>query len=353
MILALLSVAWMAQSTVVRFETNVGVIDIQLYDEETPITVENFLNYVNGGFYNGSVVNKSILVGSADQSDPVQIIQGGGFTWNGSGGLNPISTNPAITNESGISNTAGTIGMARDPNFADSATIQWYFNITNNTSFDPNPNGGTSGARAGYAVFGEVIRGMQVVKNINSFTRLQEFPLYQYRSGTSIDTENIVTIMNAYQLSDEFQVNAGLSGAWFNPATDGQGIYLEVLPDIGQVIMAWFTYDTTDPDLDAPSEVGYAGGRWVTAIGAFDGNEFNGTVYQVDNGLFENSAATVSNTVVGTVNLVFNSCAQLVMSYSLYDGLLNGSSNLQRIAASNIPLCEQLASENNPGIAVQ
>lgn len=340
--ITMLSLALIAQSTSVRFETNLGNIDIELYDEEAPITVQNFLNYVNDGDFDENVFQRSV---------PGFVLQGGGYIYNGGSNFQVLPTDPPITNEAGISNLAGTIAMARTSS-PNSATNQWFFNLVDNTNLNP------AGGEAGYAVFGKVIRGMEVVKTISSLQRLNfsssnigsaasTFPVYEYVSG-GVTLNNVVKINRAYQLSEQFQVTAGLSGAYYNPATDGQGIYLEVLPDISKVIMAWFTYDTAAPDDLTTSEIGYAGGRWLTAVGDFDGNVFSGTVYESSGGLFENGVP-VSNTPVGTVTLTFNSCFDLVMNYSLYNASLNGMNNLQRIAGSNVALCEQMAIEANQG----
>lgn len=341
------SIATLTQATVVRFETNVGTIDIELFEDEAPITTQNFLGYVNGGDYDETVFHRLSLF------QGISILQGGGYRYNGNS-FSTVSTNAPITNEAGVSNTVGTIAMARtsDPH---SATNQFYFNLTDNTNLDA-----TNGS-AGYAVFGEVVKGLDVLNTIGSFTRYNlssnlgsvtsEFPAFQYFGG-GIGVDNVVRINRAYVLSETFQINAGLSGAWYNPATNGQGIYIEVLPSTGQVVMAWFTFDTELPDEMTPSEVGYAGNRWLTAIGDFTGNEFNGTVYQTSNGKFDDPAA-VSNTNVGTVSLEFNSCSELVMSYSLYEGTFNGMNTLQKISGANVELCERLASEANQGVAAQ
>jgi len=337
-VLAMTMVAMFANSTVVRFETNFGNIDIEMFEQDTPLTVANFLRYVNNGDYDNSIIHRSV---------PGFIIQGGQYYSTGTQ-VQAIEKYSSVRNEPGISNTRGTIALAKVNGQVNSGTSNFFFNVSNN-------NTGSNSLdiqNGGFTVFGEIIDGLEIVDLISSLQTFSEYPLYALY-GNTVQLSNYVYIYKAFVLSDEFQINAGLSGAWYNPATDGQGIYLEVLPDINKVIMAWFTFDTSDPDSAASSEVGYAGGRWVTAIGDFQGNEFSGDIYQTSNGLFENSSAAVSNMKVGTVSLVFESCGQLNMNYSMYDGLLNGSTGLRRIAASNIELCEQLASEANPGMVAQ
>jgi peptidyl-prolyl cis-trans isomerase A (cyclophilin A) len=368
----LLMLTLSVNATQVRFETNLGNIDIELFEDEAPITVTNFLNYVNNSDYDGTIIHRITKKGDNVQepNNGIRVIQGGGFSYSGNGVFVEQPVNSPIILEAGISNTSGTIAMARftDPN---SATNQWFINVVDNTNLNP------SSGFDGYAVFGKVINGMEVVNLISSLQRvdfresnlgdnLTLFPVYNFDGVTftsnfyndlvvnlsDILRENVVTINRAFVLSDTFQINAGLSGAWYNPATDGQGIYIEVLPATGQVIMAWFTFDTEFPDDITPSEVGFAGNRWLVAIGDFNENEFNGTVYQTSNGKFDDPAP-VTNEVVGTVSITFNSCGELVMSYSLYEGTLNGMNNLQKISGANIELCEQLASEANQGVAAQ
>ena len=89
----------------VRFSSNVGEIDMELFDTEKPLTVANFLFYVNAGRYNQSFIHRSV---------PGFVIQGGGFGLNGTSVLS-VTTNAAVQNEPGISNLRGTVSMAKPP----------------------------------------------------------------------------------------------------------------------------------------------------------------------------------------------------------------------------------------------
>jgi cyclophilin family peptidyl-prolyl cis-trans isomerase len=132
----------------VRFVTNAGSFVVQLDDSRAPLTVANFLQYVNDGFYTGTIFHR-VVDGF--------VVQGGGYGEN----LQPKPTRDKVANESGngLSNRRGTIAMARtgDPHSADS---QFYLNLNDNAMLDPLPT------RWGYAVFGEVIEGMNVVDDI-------------------------------------------------------------------------------------------------------------------------------------------------------------------------------------------
>ncbi len=132
----------------VRIVTNKGTIVVELDREKAPITVSNFLRYVDDGFYDGTLFHRVV---------PGFVIQGGGFL----PGLVRKDTRPPIINESnnGLSNVRGTIAMART-NDPDSATSQFFINLVDNTSLDYAPD------RPGYAVFGRVIEGMDVVDAI-------------------------------------------------------------------------------------------------------------------------------------------------------------------------------------------
>ena len=135
---------------VVVLVTSLGDITLELEPEKAPITVENFLNYVDSGFYDGTVFHRVI---------PNFMIQGGGMTSN----LSQKSTRPAIKNEAenGLKNDAGTIAMART-SAPDSATAQFFINLKDNDFLN-------HGARDfGYAVFGHVTQGMDVVKKIGA-----------------------------------------------------------------------------------------------------------------------------------------------------------------------------------------
>lgn len=132
----------------VKLSTTLGEVIIQLNAEKAPISSENFLTYVKEGFYNGTLFHRVI---------PGFMAQGGGFDTD----FNQKSTHEPIKNEAdnGLTNDRGTIAMARTPE-PDSATAQFFINYKDNGFLNytsPTPNGW------GYAVFGEVIEGMDVV----------------------------------------------------------------------------------------------------------------------------------------------------------------------------------------------
>ncbi|MGZ5578878.1 MAG: peptidylprolyl isomerase [Methylobacter sp.] len=132
----------------VKLTTSLGDIIIQLNPEKAPVTTANFLTYVNEGFYSGTIFHRIISGFMA---------QGGGFDTS----FNQKATHAPIKNEAdnGLSNKRGTIAMART-NIPDSATAQFFINYKDNSFLNhtsPTPSGW------GYAVFGEVVEGMEVV----------------------------------------------------------------------------------------------------------------------------------------------------------------------------------------------
>jgi len=134
-----------ANNPQVVIRTSEGDITLQLFADKAPLTVENFLAYVEDGFYNGTIFHRVI---------PNFMIQGGGF----SADMREKPTLEPVANESKnrLHNTRGTIAMART-NDPDSATSQFFINQRNNLRLDWAPG------RPGYTVFGEVILGMDVV----------------------------------------------------------------------------------------------------------------------------------------------------------------------------------------------
>lgn len=143
--------AALAANPKVELKTSLGTIVIELYPENAPKTVENFLQYVKDGFYEGTIFHRVI---------PGFMAQGGGFTSN----LQQKTTRPAIRNEAGngLRNATGTLAMARtaDPH---SATAQFFINVSENDFLDfksPDDKG------YGYTVFARVTSGMDVVQKM-------------------------------------------------------------------------------------------------------------------------------------------------------------------------------------------
>jgi peptidyl-prolyl cis-trans isomerase A (cyclophilin A) len=217
-VLLLTGWSW-GHSTVVRFSTTLGDFEVALFDSDTPITVANFLSYVESGAYTTNLF--------FHRSVPGFVLQGGGF-YILSNTVFAVPTQPAITNEPGISNLRGTIAMAKVGDNPNSATSQWFFNLGDNSANLNNQNGG-------FTVFGRVIgEGMQVVDALaavptydasitlgGAFTQL---PLL----NPSLQTTNLLYIRSLsvvpFQFKDVLPVGDNIRIEWDGPAA---GVELE------------------------------------------------------------------------------------------------------------------------------
>ncbi|MFT6328184.1 MAG: peptidyl-prolyl cis-trans isomerase A (cyclophilin A) [Bermanella sp.] len=197
------------QATVVEVRTVLGNFEVNLYDETTPKTVENFLSYVNSGEYANSVVHRT-------QANFV--MQAGGFTYNNVFPPTAIQTSAAVENEPALSNVRGTIAMAKVGGNVNSATSQWFINVSNNAANLDVQNGG-------FTVFGQVLgNGMEIVDAIANtpnfdygapFTTipLRDFTSTDKSAGTVPTDSNLVIITDIVIINDAVVTNPSLNPA--------------------------------------------------------------------------------------------------------------------------------------------
>ena len=166
--LLLLGLAPSKGGTLAQFRTVFGDIEVELYDQDKPVTVQNFIRYVQTGKYENGFAHRLV---------PRFVLQGGGYTVTDRGTTNAAivaaATYPPITNEFGIGrrfgNVYGTVAMAKLGGNTNSASSQWYFNLANNSFLDaPDTNDF-------FVVFGHVVNGTNVLNIFNNF---------QYWNGT-------------------------------------------------------------------------------------------------------------------------------------------------------------------------
>lgn len=167
-----------ANATVVLVKTSAGNFEVNLYDKTTPITVANFLNYVNSKSYDGTFMHRN---------EPGFVLQGGGFRYNPAlaSPFVAIPQQAAIQNEPKWSNVKATIAMAKVSGNPNSATSQWFINLADNSANLDLQNGG-------FTVFGEVnTLGMEVVNAISQLpSRIHaSFPGVPMRNYTSADAQ--------------------------------------------------------------------------------------------------------------------------------------------------------------------
>lgn len=155
----------------VKLETNYGEIVLDLYEKKAPITVKNFLSYVDKGFFEGTIFHR--VIGNF-------MVQGGGFLptmEKKNGVLKPIKNEA----DNGLSNDIGTIAMART-NAPHSATAQFFINVQNNTFLNHRSKEQSS---YGYAVFGKVAKGMSVVN------RIKKVKTQNFRNKSGMTFQNV------------------------------------------------------------------------------------------------------------------------------------------------------------------
>ncbi|HQU97608.1 MAG TPA: peptidylprolyl isomerase [Nitrosomonas sp.] len=178
----LLAINSYAENIAVEIKTSLGNFTVELYPEKAPKTVENFLQYVDEGFYKNTIFHRVI---------PNFMVQGGGF--NADLAQKPTRSPIPIESNNGLKNDVGTIAMARtsDPN---SATAQFFINVVNNDFLNfkaPNASG------YGYAVFGKVTQGMDIVNKIAATPTGSAGPLSRDVPKTTILIQDIVRVTQA------------------------------------------------------------------------------------------------------------------------------------------------------------
>ncbi len=141
---------------------------------------------------------------------------------------------------------------------------------------------------------------------------------------------------------DPVKINSGMNGAWFNPATSGQGIFVNVFPSQGNVFIGFFTFDVTASSGGNSATLGDANHRWLTGIGPIDGNEVELTLILTTGGIFDDPTPVVSS-AYGTMILTFSDCLNAQMKYEIPALNLAGEVPLTRPTAENVALCETLS----------
>ncbi|MEM9415023.1 MAG: peptidylprolyl isomerase [Planctomycetota bacterium] len=170
-----------AHATLVQVDTPLGSFTMEMRPQDAPLTVNNFLRYIADGDYNDSFIHRSADITVEDPDNPGSfisqdfVIQGGGYTSGPRGfvvedgafvDIFNVPTDPPVQNEPGVSNTRGTVAMAKQSGNPNSATSQWFVNVNDNS-------GGPASLdtqNGGFTVFADVIEGMDVVDAIASLS---------------------------------------------------------------------------------------------------------------------------------------------------------------------------------------
>jgi glucose/arabinose dehydrogenase len=138
-------------------------------------------------------------------------------------------------------------------------------------------------------------------------------------------------------------VNAGMNDAWFNQASNGQGLLVSVFEDSDVMFLAWFTYDVERPPEDATALLGDPGHRWLTAQGTYLGNMAMLDIYQTVGGVFDSfDPPPDAPEKIGTMTIKWSSCNAAEVTYMIDSPALAGEFPIQRVVVNNVPLCEAL-----------
>jgi cyclophilin family peptidyl-prolyl cis-trans isomerase len=155
----------------VRFHTDLGDIDVLLLQDIAPATVANFLGYVNPSIYDGSFIHRSVLN---------FVIQGGGYKFV-SGQITDLPSHGSVVNEFHVSNTRGTLAMAKLSGDPNSATNQWFFNESDSNASGPN---GLDTQNGGFTVFGRITTS----SGLATMDAIAAVPRYNFGTGTAFDS---------------------------------------------------------------------------------------------------------------------------------------------------------------------
>lgn len=182
---------------IARFKTVLGNIDVRLFTDDTPLTVENFLHYANAGDWDGTFFHRAL-----DNF----VIQGGGFTIDNDGHVDEIEDIGPVQNEPVLSNIRGTIAMAKIENQPNSATNEWFFNLGDNSANLDNQN-------SGFTVFGEVadaasLAVMDAIGELNQVNAgdFQSVPVTDDTIGTGLDIDQKTDLAFVRKISIKMNV---------------------------------------------------------------------------------------------------------------------------------------------------
>jgi len=154
------------------------------------------------------------------------------------------------------------------------------------------------------------------------------------------DTQVAPNVIRKITLNDntEFQINAGLSGAWYEPATDGSGLFFDVIESNQQLVAGWYTWaEEANPAIN--SSVGASQQRWVTAVGNYSMGQADLVIHKSSGGVFDQSTP-VTTEAAGNMQVKFNDCVTATVDFSFDDGP-SGSLEIERISPDQ--LCDSLA----------
>lgn len=298
-----------------------------------------------------------------------------------------IAANHALTNLDGLQGliTVGALGIINNANLADLSglsnleTVQWQLEISWNPVL--THLGGLSSLThvgpTGSSMRGLLIEYNATLRNLDGLSALQAVgnlviednpllsdcqgivklidPIDDYEPGPGPGDSNIPDIFDEAKIQRNLgschstngilgdvplhNINAGLNDAWFNLDTNGQGFLIITFPEIQQMFVAWFTYDTERPPEDVAALLGEPGHRWLTAQGAYEENIAELEVYVTSGGVFDSPYPETVTVPDGEMTLEFSTCNAGTLIYDIASIGLQGVVPIERITLDNVPLC--------------
>jgi len=241
------------------------------------------------------------------------------------GELFRILNNDALTNLDGLSaliSVGNDASISNNPSLADCTGLTELLDYVDNGAPGPGP---------GVAGIPDVGRDL-------------------FMSGNLPGCNSVNEILGEVAL---FEINAGLSDAWFNLETDGQGFFIIVFPEIEQIFMAWFTYDTERPPEDVMAFLGEPGHRWLTAQGEYVENVAALEISMASGGVFDSPEPEPITEPDGEIMLEFSTCNSGTVTYDIPSIDRQGVVPIERIVLDNVPLCYMLNYEAVKQVATQ
>ena len=176
--------------------------------------------------------------------------------------------------------------------------------------------------------------------SITTFGQAEDGSIYAAYSGSGV-----YLISDGDPVLELFRINAGLNDAWYNPLTAGQGFFINVFPDIGQIFLAWFTYEVERPDPSVTAMLGEPGHRWVTGQGTFADNKAVLDIFVTQGGIFDAGQPVPTSEKDGEMIVEFFGCNEGRISFDIPSINRQGVVPIERITLDNVPLCETLATQ--------
>ena len=206
-----------------------------------------------------------------------------------------------------------------------------------------NPQDGRDNWSLAYDIDRNLYWTVNKYGELYSFDAANEFQYTRRMTGLG-DLKHLVYVHDTPCEPHLFPINYGLTDAWFDPVTAGQGFLITVFPEIKRMFVAWFTYDTERPPEDVTAILAEPGHRWLTAQGPYEDDIANLTIFMTEGGVFDsaNPAASTDPAGDGTMTVIFEDCNSGSISYDITSIGRTGEVPIERIVLGKVPLCEQL-----------